>query len=85
VARADQIFDEPIIGVVGGFHYEGYTREQAAAHIVALEPLHLQLVAVSPHDSSIPALEAFRKAFGSVYYEIAVGRPIYFGDAILGY
>lgn len=76
VTRAGAIFDEPIIGIVGGLHYEGFSREQTQPHIAFIAALDPQLVAVSPHDSSPAALEAFREAFPGVYREIRVGERI---------
>ncbi len=76
VARAQALFDEPIIGLVGGLHYEGLTREQTQPHIAFVKNLKPQLVAISPHDSSPAALQAFQEAFPQVYQEVAVGRTI---------
>lgn len=81
VARAQQVFDEPIVGIVGGLHYEGFTREQTEPHITFVKQLKPQLVALSPHDSSPAAIQAFRDAFAGVYQEIAVGRAIVFGKS----
>jgi hypothetical protein len=41
-----------------------------------VQALNPQLVAVSPHDSSPDALQAFRAAFPAVYQDIKVGQPI---------
>ena len=76
VARAQALFDEPIIGLVGGLHYEGMTQEQVQPHIAFVKALRPQLVAVSPHDSSLAALQAFREAFPDVFQELQVGRAI---------
>jgi 7,8-dihydropterin-6-yl-methyl-4-(beta-D-ribofuranosyl)aminobenzene 5'-phosphate synthase len=80
VARAQATFDEPIIGIVGGLHYEGLTRDQVQPRIAAVQALNPQLVAVSPHDSSPEALQAFRAAFPGVSQDIKVGRPISLED-----
>lgn len=76
VARAQAALNEPIVGVVGGLHYEGMTREQAQPHISFVSKLKPQLVAVSPHDSSTPAIQAFRDAFPKAYRDVKVGQAI---------
>ncbi len=80
VARAQALFNEPVAGIVGGLHYQDLTREQAQPHIAFIAALHPQLVAISPHDSSPEAMQAFRDAFPSVYQEIQVGRVISIGQ-----
>jgi 7,8-dihydropterin-6-yl-methyl-4-(beta-D-ribofuranosyl)aminobenzene 5'-phosphate synthase len=80
IARAQAAFDEPIIGIVGGLHYEGLTREQVQPRIGVVQALNPQLVAVSPHDSSLDALRAFRAAFPVVYQDIKVGQPVILED-----
>ncbi len=81
VARAQATFDEPIVGIVGGLHYEGLTREQVQPHIVFVRALEPQLVALSPHDSSPAAIQEFRTVFPNVYQEIELGRAITFPRA----
>lgn len=76
VARAQMIFDKPIVGIVGGLHYEGMTAEQVQPHIAFVRKLNPQLVALSPHDSSTDALKAFQKAFPDEYQDLAVGLAI---------
>lgn len=76
VARAQALFDEPIAGLVGGLHYEGFTHEQTEPHIAFIRDLQPQLIAVSPHDSSTAALQAFRSAFQGAYQEVSVGQPL---------
>jgi 7,8-dihydropterin-6-yl-methyl-4-(beta-D-ribofuranosyl)aminobenzene 5'-phosphate synthase len=78
VERAESLYDAPIVGVVGGLHYEGQTTAEVAAHIEFLGSRNPQLVALSPHDSSEEAIEAFQMAFPQVYQDIAVGQPIQF-------
>lgn len=82
VTRADAVFDEPIVGIIGGLHYEGFTREQTQPHLAFIDALDPQLVALSPHDSSAPALDAFREAFRDVYREIRVGEWIRFEEPV---
>lgn len=81
VARAQALFDEPIIGLVGGLHYEGMTREKVHPHVSFVAGLNPQLVAVSPHDSSQEAMQAFRDALPDAYREIQVGRVISIGQS----
>ncbi len=78
VARAQAVFDEPVVGLVGGLHYEEMTREQTQLHLAFVNNLNPQLVAVSPHDSSAAALLAFRDAFPDSYRELKVGQRIMF-------
>lgn len=79
VARAQAAFREPIVGLVGGLHYEGMTREQTLPHISFVSGLKPQLVAVSPHDSSTAAIQAFQDAFPEAYRELKVGQAINLG------
>ena len=80
VARAQALFNEPVAGIVGGLHYQDLTRDQVQPHVAFVAALDPQLVALSPHDSSPEAMQAFREAFPSVYQEIQVGRVISFGQ-----
>lgn len=76
VTRAEAVFDAPIIGVVGGLHYEGKSAAEVAPSIAFLRARTPRLIALSPHDSSPAALQAFRDAFPAVYQDIEVGRAI---------
>lgn len=78
VARAEALFGQPVIGVVGGLHYEGKSLEDVQPHLQFLTARQLQLVALSPHDSSLEALQAFQAAFPNVYQPIQVGQTIQF-------
>lgn len=85
VARAEALFDEPVVGVVGGLHYEGVSNEEIAEHVAFLAARNPQLVALSPHDDGPNAIEAFRQAFPDAYRFIQVGQVIEFGaPAIAG-
>lgn len=79
VTRAREVYGAPVVGVVGGLHYEAQTAEQLAPHIAFLRALAPQLVALSPHDSGPAALAAFRDAFPEAYRDVRVGTPIVFG------
>jgi len=78
VARAEALFDQQVVGVVGGLHYERVSAEELQRHIQFLEPRQLKFVALSPHDSSPQALEAFRSAFPEAYQVIRVGEALQF-------
>lgn len=78
VSRAQAVFGLPVIGVVGGLHYTNADAEKLEPHILFLHDLKPKLVAISPHDSKKPALQAFRQAFAEVYREIKIGEEIRF-------
>ena len=78
VSRAETLFGVPVVGVVGGLHYEKVNAEEVHPHIQFLEPRQPKLVALSPHDSSPEALESFQSAFLEAYQFIRVGETIQF-------
>jgi len=78
ISRAEALYELPVVGIVGGLHYEGASFEDVKSHIESLMSHDLQLVALSPHDSSIEALEAFQSAFTKRYYLLRVGETIKF-------
>jgi 7,8-dihydropterin-6-yl-methyl-4-(beta-D-ribofuranosyl)aminobenzene 5'-phosphate synthase len=78
VERAETLFGEPVIGVVGGLHYEKFSADDVQPHIEFLEPRQPKLVALSPHDSSPEALQAFQSAFPQAYRYVGVGEAIQF-------
>ena len=78
VERAETLFGEQVVGVVGGLHYEKLSAEDVQTHIQFLEPRQPKLIALSPHDSSPAALEAFQSAFTEAYQSIRVGEAIQF-------
>jgi len=78
VARAEVLFGEEVVGVVGGLHYEKASTEDVQPHIQFLEPRQPELIALSPHDSSPEALEAFETAFPESYRFVRVGEAIQF-------
>lgn len=81
VARAEALFDEPVVGVVGGLHYEGLTAAEAGPHVEFLAARSPELVALSPHDSSAEAIAAFAQAFPAAYRYVEVGEVITFPAA----
>lgn len=78
VERAESVFGESVVGVVGGLHYEKMSTEEVQPHIQFLEPRQPKLIALSPHDSSPAALEAFQSTFSGAYQFIKVGEAIQF-------
>jgi 7,8-dihydropterin-6-yl-methyl-4-(beta-D-ribofuranosyl)aminobenzene 5'-phosphate synthase len=78
VERAETLYGLPVVGVVGGLHYEGATAEEVQPHIQFLQSRLLRLVALSPHDSSPEALEAFQSTFSDSYHPLSVGDTIQF-------
>jgi len=76
VERIEALFDEPLVGVVGGLHYDGAAADKWQRDIAYLQGRELALVALSPHDSGGEAAAAYRAAFPGAYQEIAVGRTI---------
>lgn len=80
VERAKMVFDEPIVGLIGGLHYPEKDAKLIQERIDFLKGLKLQLIALSPHDSSEEAQTAVREAFGDAAKDIKVGQPIAFGQ-----
>jgi 7,8-dihydropterin-6-yl-methyl-4-(beta-D-ribofuranosyl)aminobenzene 5'-phosphate synthase len=78
IARAESLFEQPVVGVIGGFHYEGATVEDVQPHIEFLSGRNFELIALSPHDSSPEALSAFQSVFTDRYYTLRVGETIKF-------
>ena len=78
VLRAEALFREPVVGVVGGLHYEKVSAENVQPHIQFLEPRQPKLIALSPHDSSPEVVEAFHSSFSSAYRFIKIGEAIHF-------
>jgi 7,8-dihydropterin-6-yl-methyl-4-(beta-D-ribofuranosyl)aminobenzene 5'-phosphate synthase len=78
VEQAEAVFGLPVVGVVGGLHYENFTQEDSQLKIQFLTERQPQLVALSPHDSSVEAIEAFQAAFPEQYRAIRVGEAIQF-------
>ncbi len=76
VYRAETIFDEPVIGVVGGLHYLNASAEDLVPHIEFLRQRNPGIVALSPHDSSGFVLQTFEAAFPDAYRYIVTGQEI---------
>ncbi len=77
VERAETLYGQPVVGVVGGLHYEAAQAADVQPHIQFLQTRPIALVALSPHDSGPEALAAFEKAFPGAYHRLAVGEAIH--------
>jgi 7,8-dihydropterin-6-yl-methyl-4-(beta-D-ribofuranosyl)aminobenzene 5'-phosphate synthase len=78
VSRAEALYGEPVVGVVGGLHYEKFSTEDVQPHIQFLQTREPKLIALSPHDSSPEALTAFQSTFSGAYQWVRVGEVIQF-------
>ena len=78
VEYAESLYGLPVIGVVGGLHYEDASSEDVQPHIQFLQSRQPKLVALSPHDSSTQALAAFEEAFTGLYHTLRVGETLRF-------
>jgi len=78
VERAESLYKQTVIGIVGGLHYVKYSAEQVEPQIRFLESRQPKLVALSAHDSGPAALAAFQSAFGDRYHTLSVGEVIQF-------
>lgn len=76
VERAEALFSQPVIGIVGGFHYGKADADALKSHIDFLALRNPELVALSPHDSTGGVLQIFEAAFPKAYRYITVGREI---------
>jgi 7,8-dihydropterin-6-yl-methyl-4-(beta-D-ribofuranosyl)aminobenzene 5'-phosphate synthase len=78
VIRAEALYQEPVVGVVGGLHYGDAKAEDVAEPIAFLQSRGIRLVAMSPHDSGPDALTAFLAAFGDRYHTLRIGETVRF-------
>lgn len=78
VERAETLYGQPVIGVVGGLHYVEETALDVAPHIQFLQNRQVHFVALSSHDSNPEVLSAFKSAFGDRYHTLSVGEVIHF-------
>lgn len=76
VERAETMYGLPVVGIVGGLHYEGLTADEVQPHIQFLQSRQPRLIALSPHDSSPEALAAFNSAFPDIYHTLTVGESV---------
>lgn len=80
VERAQAMFDAPIVGFVGGLHYQPADIKVFQPNVDFIKGLKLQLLAVSPHDTNDLALAALREAFPETMSNLKVGQAIKFGQ-----
>lgn len=80
VERAEALYGQMVIGVVGGLHYGNAAAQEIEPHIQFLQTRQPGLVALSPHDSSPEVLAAFETAFGGRYHTLRVGEVIQFPE-----
>lgn len=78
VERAEMLYGQTVIGVVGGLHYGNAAAQELEPHIQFLQSRQPELVALSPHDSSPEVLAAFEGAFPGAYQHIVTGEAIRF-------
>jgi 7,8-dihydropterin-6-yl-methyl-4-(beta-D-ribofuranosyl)aminobenzene 5'-phosphate synthase len=78
IERARLVFDEPIVGLVGGLHYPETDIKVLQPRADYIKGLNLQLVAVSPHDSTKEAIAAIQQTVPNIYKDIKVGQLIAF-------
>ncbi len=78
VERAESLYGEQVVGVVGGLHYTNATADELQSPIQFLQSRKPELVALSPHDSGAEALVAFESAFPGAYHTLKVGETIQF-------
>lgn len=78
VERAESLYGEQVVGVVGGLHYTNARADELQSPIQFLQSRHPELVGLSPHDSGPEALAAFESAFPGVYQTLTVGETILF-------
>lgn len=78
INRAEELYAQPVIAVVGGLHYGNSEAQDLAGPIGFLLEKQPELVALSPHDSEAAALDAFKEAFPVSFQILEVGRTIHF-------
>lgn len=78
VSRAEALYGEQVVGVVGGLHYLQASGAEIQPHIHFLEPRQPKLIALSPHDSSPEVLAVFESVFTEAYHFVRVGEAIQF-------
>jgi 7,8-dihydropterin-6-yl-methyl-4-(beta-D-ribofuranosyl)aminobenzene 5'-phosphate synthase len=78
VTRAESLYGEQVVGVVGGLHYTNAAADELIPQIQFLQSRPVSFIALSPHDSGPEALSAFESAFQGAYYTLAVGESIQF-------
>lgn len=78
VSRAETLFGQPVVGIVGGLHYQDMDSQALQSHIQFLQSRNPVLVALSPHDSGPEAIAAWQAAFPDTYQSVRLGEAIQF-------
>jgi len=76
LSRAENVFDVPVAGIVGGLHYGDADIASLHPEVQLVTDLKPILVALSPHDSDQGVLDGFAQLFPEAYVPIVVGEPI---------
>lgn len=76
LARAETVFEAPVIGVIGGLHYGNTDIADLQAEVQMLRDLQPSVLALSPHDSEQSVLDGFGEAFLDAFAPIIVGQKI---------
>lgn len=82
LARAEAVFDVPVVGVVGGLHYGEADLASLHPEIQLMSALNPVIVALSPHDSGQTVLDGFANVFPEAYVPVVVGQPIHLPAAV---
>jgi 7,8-dihydropterin-6-yl-methyl-4-(beta-D-ribofuranosyl)aminobenzene 5'-phosphate synthase len=79
IQRAKELFAEPVLFVMGGFHLGGESTERLASIIASFKSLGV-LYAAPCHCSGDPARREFSREYGDKYLNLGVGRIIHYSD-----
>lgn len=78
VTRAESLYGEPVVGVVGGLHFTNASEAELQPQIQFLRSRPIRMIALSPHDSGPEARASFERAFPGKYRTLSVGESINF-------
>lgn len=78
--RAETIYGEPVVAVIGGLHYLKSTQAELQTDLELLMQRNIKLIALSPHDSEQVVLNLFAAQFPETYQPLMVGEPIRIGE-----
>ncbi len=76
VERAEALYGEQVVGIIGSLHYLNTTADNLQPQIQFLQSRPVSVIALSPHDSGPDTLTAFERAFPAAYSVLRVGEPI---------
>jgi 7,8-dihydropterin-6-yl-methyl-4-(beta-D-ribofuranosyl)aminobenzene 5'-phosphate synthase len=79
VKTAKDLFDEPVLLVMGGFHLEWATKDKIKSIIMVFEDMNVKYVAPC-HCTSKKAISLFAEHFGDCYINSGVGKAVKIGD-----